>query len=95
MSCLELVIISIKFHIFGATDELDEFLDSAEISPHDSPIKTYMYGYDRSTLIDALRHMDVFLPLGLRRIIFHSESTIWALFLLLQIWVHSDVFVMV
>ena len=54
----------LEFHIFGATDELDEFLDSAEISPHDSPIKTYMYGYDRSTLIDALRHMDVSLFLS-------------------------------
>ena len=64
IECLELVNHFIKFHIFGATDELDEFLDSAEISPHDSPIKTYVYGYDRSTLIDALRHMDVSLFLS-------------------------------
>ena len=54
----------LKFHIFGATDELDIFLDSAEISSSDSPIETYMYGYDRLTLIDALGDMDVALFLS-------------------------------
>lgn len=54
----------LHFHVFGATDELDEFLEKAEISPLELPIKTYTYGYKRTTLINALRNMDVSLFLS-------------------------------
>ena len=54
----------LQFHIFGATDELDEFLENAELSSTEPPIKTYTYGYKRTTLINALRNMDVSLFLS-------------------------------
>ena len=54
----------LEFHIFGATDDLDELLKSAKISSTSCPIKTYTYGYKRSTLIDALQELDVALFLS-------------------------------
>ena len=54
----------LEFHIFGATDDLDELLTSAKISSTSLPIKTYTYGYKRSTLINALQEIDVALFLS-------------------------------
>ena len=54
----------LEFHIFGATDDLDELLKSAKISSTSCPIKTYTYGYKRSTLINALQELDVALFLS-------------------------------
>ena len=54
----------LQFHIFGATDELDQFLENAELSSTEMPIKTYTYGYNRTTLIEALRNMDISLFLS-------------------------------
>ena len=54
----------LEFHIFGATDELDEYLETANILSTDSPIKTYTYGYEKSTLVNALKEIDVALFLS-------------------------------
>ena len=54
----------LEFHIFGATDELDEFFENAGISSSESPIATYTYGYKRSTLISALQELHVSLFLS-------------------------------
>ena len=56
--------IPLEFHIFGATDELDEYLKIANISSTDAPIKTYTYGYEKSTLVNALNQIDVALFLS-------------------------------
>ena len=56
--------IPVEFHIFGATDELDEYLKTAGISSTDSSIKTYTYGYEKSTLANSLMEIDVALFLS-------------------------------
>ena len=54
----------LEFHIFGATDELDHFLNAAGISPSQASIATYTHGYKRAAMINALQNLHVALFLS-------------------------------